>query len=139
MYTIQIKGAAAGVCFGIWPLIMNKSGLNGYMTIMVFVVFSGLMALPFALYNPGDLAQVNWRMVVWAGLFSGIGVMLYNSAIMSIVPGMKLTVSGLIVLQLVAQAVAPALYETITQGDFSPRRLLGFVCASLAVVLLNKS
>ena len=39
----------AGIMFGIWPIMMNKSGLNGNMATFVLTVIVLLVVTPFAL------------------------------------------------------------------------------------------
>ena len=135
MDRLQIQSLVAGLCFGIWPLFLNKSHLNGYLAPMVLVVSTGIVATPFALSHLMNATQIDWWMVVWGGLFSVTGIMLYNFALMK---ATQVNISTLIVIQLVTQATVAAAYQVMVKGGMSVARMLGFMLAALAMSLLIK-
>ncbi len=51
MGELQFKAIVAGVFFGIWPLLMNKSGLSGNVSSAVFGLGVLMIVAPFAFYE----------------------------------------------------------------------------------------
>jgi hypothetical protein len=133
---LQIKALLAGLFFGLWPLLMNKSGLNGNVSAMAFAGLVLLFVSPFALSNIGDLSNTKWLMVVGAGLFGALGVMSFNGMLAKATPQ---AVSTLFVLMIVVQTAVPAVYQVIMNGGLSLTKGLGFALAAIAAVLLVKS
>ena len=136
MDNLQIKALLAGLFFGLWPLFMNKSGLNGNVSAMAFSGLVLVFVSPFALSNIGDLSNIKWLMVVGAGLFGALGVMSFNGMLAKATPQ---AVSTLFVLMIVVQTAIPAVYQVIMNGGLSLTKGLGFALAAIAAVLLVKS
>ena len=70
MENLKLQAVIAGVFFGIWPLLMNRSGLNGNFSSFVFTAVILVCIAPFAIGHAGNLSQANWFMVVGAGVCS---------------------------------------------------------------------
>ncbi|MES3004528.1 MAG: hypothetical protein V4690_00275 [Patescibacteria group bacterium] len=134
MTDFQIKAVVAGFCFGVWPLIMNKSGLSGGMSSVVLTIIV-LMVVGSASWSElGKVANVNWIVVVTASIISGIGLLMFNRGI-AITAAQEVSVFFLTVL--LAQMLVPALYH-VFQNGISTYKLIGFGCAALAAYFLNK-
>lgn len=134
MNKLQILASFAGVCFGVWPLFMNRSGLNGNVASAAFSTFVLIGVLPFALYSSGGmLPKANWLMVVGAGIFGVLGLLSFNGML----AGASLNnVGTLFVLMTVIQIVLPALYQVTMTGELPITKLAGFVAATIAAYLL---
>jgi hypothetical protein len=64
MNELQIKAVLAGVFFGIRPLLMNRSGLNGNVSSAVFSLACLVGTMPFALRSMGNsLMTANWPII----------------------------------------------------------------------------
>lgn len=129
------KALLAGLFFGVWPLLMNRSGLGGNLSSLAFASIVTLCVAPFALKNVGDISGVSWAFVVGAGVMAAIGVLFFNGMLANATPQ---NVSTLFVVMIVAQAVVPAVYGIIMNGGkVSMIRLAGFTLAIAASVLLT--
>ena len=135
MNELQIKALLAGLFFGVWPLLMNKSGLNGNVSSMAFSGLVFLLVVPFALRDHGDLSNVRWILVILAGAVGAAGIMSFNGMLSKATPQ---TVGSLFVLMIVVQTAVPAAYQVIMNGGLSVTKSLGFVLAAVAGVLLTK-
>ena len=79
MNELQAKAVLAGVFFGIWPLLINRSGLNGNIGSACFSAAALIGVLPFALYSSGfTIPTANWTMVALAGFFGALGLLSFN-------------------------------------------------------------
>ncbi|MHB1316414.1 MAG: hypothetical protein ACYCZW_00975 [Minisyncoccota bacterium] len=135
MDALQIRSIIAGVCFGVWPLLMQKSGLSGNASSLVFtgIVFS--CVIPFAVGNMGDLSTIHWKMAIISGILSATGVMFFNGMLAKATPQ---NVSSLFVLMIIVQISVPAIYNIFGDGNITLTKGLGFIFAIIAGVLLIK-
>ena len=134
MNELYVKSILAGIMFGIWPLLMNRSGLSGNVSSAVFsaIVFLGI--LPFAVMTSGaTLATANWVMVIVAGCLGAIGLLFFNGMLAR---ATSQNVGSLFVTMLVVQISLPALYQVVILGQVSPRKIAGFLAAVLTAILL---
>jgi bacteriorhodopsin len=131
---LQIKAIVAGILFGIWPLMMNRSGLAGNMSAVVMTGVSLICVTPFALSNMGNLANANWFMGIGAGVVAAIGIMSFNGMLAKATPQ---NVSALFVMMIVVQTVLPAVYNILMNGGMTLTKGAGFVFAIIAAVLLT--
>lgn len=135
MDSMQIKALLAGVCFGLWPLFMNRSGLNGNASTIVLSCVILAFIFPFTVGELWNLGTVKWYMVLGAGIFSALGMLVFNSMLSKATPQ---SVGLLFVLMIIAQTAVPAVYQTVMSGGISFARGSGFVLAVIAAVLLCK-
>ena len=136
MNDLQIKAMLAGLAFGIWPLVMNKSGLNGNVSSAAFTLVALAGVLPFALKSMGgSLAGANWILVIIAGLIGACGLLLFNGMLAGATPK---NVGTLFVAMIVVQTAIPALYQVGNDGHLSVQKAVGFVAAFVAAVLLTR-
>lgn len=140
MDSILVRALIAGALFGAWPLFMSKSGLNGNVGTLVFSVVVLVSVIPFAWHTlattPGSFAQANWTMTIAAGVFGGIGVLVFNSMLASTTPQ---NVGTYFVIALLVQTALPAVYSMVMNGGVSPTKVAGFVLAAVAGVLLTRA
>ncbi|MBI2410146.1 hypothetical protein HYV30_03865 [Candidatus Kaiserbacteria bacterium] len=134
MSDLQVKAVLAGLFFGIWPLFMNKSGLQGNVSSLVFGLAATLGVMPFALQSIGfTLPSANWLMVVCAGVFGALGLLSFNGMLAS-APAEK--VGALFVTMIVVQIMVPAIYQIYMAGQLPMTKVAGFVLAIAAAFLL---
>lgn len=132
------QGAAllAGICFGLYPLCLNKSGLNGNITSFCYSVVVIIVILPFALRSYGTLStSANWWMVVMAGILAGVGVLFFNGMLANT---RVQEVGILIVIATLAQITVAATYHMIQSGRITLSQAGGYLTAGLAAYLLLK-
>ncbi len=135
MDSIQSKALIAGIFFGVWPLLMQRSGLGGNVSSLAFAVLVALCVSPFALSSIGDLSGVKWAFVVSAGIAGAVGILSFNGMLAK---ATAQNVSVLFVLMIVTQTAVPAIYGIIMNGGrLSLVRLAGFALAIASAILLT--
>lgn len=132
---LQIKAALAGIAFGIWPLLMNRSGLNGNFASLLFTIVILVFVAPFAIGNVPDTSKANWPMLVGAGIISGLGLLAFNAMLTK---ATVQNVSSLFVIMIVVQISLPAIYDIAINGGMTATKSLGFILALGAAILLTK-
>jgi hypothetical protein len=133
---LQMKAMVAGLFFGVWPLLMNRSGLSGSVSSAAFAGICFLGVLPFALKNGiPNLTGANWGMILAAGLLGALGVLQFNGMLAK---ATDQNVGMLFVVMIVVQTSIPALYHVAMTG-LTPRQALGFLAAFVAAILLTKT
>ncbi len=135
MDALQIKALLAGLAFGIWPLLMNRSGLSGNLSSAVFTAIALTCVTPFAVSNLSSLASTNWVMAISAGVIGALGLLSFNGMLAKATPQ---NVSMLFVLMIVVQTALPAVYNIVMNGGMSVSKGLGFVLAIAAAILLTR-
>lgn len=134
MSAIYVRAILAGLLFGIWPLLMNKSGLTGNMSSLVFTAFAILTVAPFAMNEGfGSLRTAAPIFFISAGIVAGIALLLFNGMLSQATPKQ---VSSLFLISLMAQIVSPAIYH-MYQNGIEPKKLAGITLAVLASILLG--
>jgi hypothetical protein len=133
--SIIFKSIAAGILFGIWPLFMNRSGLSGNLSTFVFAAVVLLSVIPFAAGSFQSIENVNWLFAVIAGILGAAGLLAFNSVLSNSTPQ---NVGTFIVLMIVVQTIVPAVYQAIMSGGLPFTKVLGFIFAIVAAILLLK-
>src|SRR5689334_1719202 len=65
MDPLYLKAILAGFCFGLWPLFMNKSGLNSVEASVALSLFLLAVVTPFLLVNGfQQLSTIRWQMAL---------------------------------------------------------------------------
>lgn len=140
MDNLFIKAAVAGVFFGLWPLFMNRSGLSGNVSPMIFNLVVLICVTPFAIRGliggTENFAQVSWTMAIFAGITGAIGVMAFNGMLAQATPQ---SVGSLFVVMIVVQTVISAIYNAVMSGEVTLTKAAGFVFAGIAGILLTRS
>jgi len=134
MDTLQVKAIIAGVCFGIWPILMNRGGLNGNVGSLVFAGIAMIFVLPFALSSLASVSNVKWLTVIIAGTIGGIGLLFFNGMLSK---ATAKTVSPLFVTMIVVQVAVPVIYHLIMGNSITLTKGAGFILAIIAGVLLS--
>jgi hypothetical protein len=133
MDNLYVKAVLAGFVFGVWPLLMNRSGLNGNVASFVFTSVVLVCVFPFALGGGlGNIFNANWILTISAGILGAVGMLLFNGMLVKATPQ---NVSSLFVLMLVVQIAAPAIYQVAMEG-MTMMKGAGFALAAIAAVLL---
>lgn len=134
--SLEIKAVLAGIFFGIWPLFMNRSGLSGNVSSVVFSLGTFIALIPIAIGSNGfNLPQAKWSMVALACGTAAIGLLAFNGMLAGANPK---DVGTLFVIMIVVQTATPALYQVVMNGNISAPKLAGFVLAGVAGFLLTR-
>lgn len=126
----------AGFLFVVWPVLMNRSGLQGFLSATVFVTVTLIFVSPFV-YVDGvaSLQTADWRFWLASGIFGAIGLLAFTR-MLSITE--KEEIGLLLIIVYLVQVVVSAIYHIITTGTYSIRNIIGFVAAAIAVYCLGK-
>ncbi|OHA34986.1 MAG: hypothetical protein A2928_03355 [Candidatus Taylorbacteria bacterium RIFCSPLOWO2_01_FULL_45_15b] len=135
MDKLQLKAILAGILFGIYPLLLNKSRLTGNIMATSLSLLVCIFILPFAFGEIKCLATADWKMLIGAGVASAVGMMCLSSFLALSKPS---SVGVLIILMIITQATVTAVYQMIMDKGITTAKLFGFGCAAIAIVLLNK-
>lgn len=135
--SLELRAILAGIFFGAWPLLMNKSGLNGNVSAAMFSLVVFVIVLPFAIQSGGSTVKdAVWPFAISACIAGAIGLLSFNGMLAE-AAAVKVSVGGLIVLMTVVQICVPATYQTVTAG-LTTTRAVGFVFAIVAAILLGR-
>lgn len=135
MNSLEFKSIVAGILFGIWPLLMNRSGLAGNLATFVFASVVLLTVTPFAVSNLSEIGNSYWLWAVASGVIAAFGLLLFNNVLSDSTPQ---SVGILVVLMIIVQTVVPAVYQIVMGGEISFAKLAGIVLAVVATFLLVK-
>jgi hypothetical protein len=130
------RAILTGIFFGIWPLLMNRSGLSGNVASLVLVVVMLGCILPFSIGNLGSIISpdIKWTFAIGASFFGATGILLLNNILAMATPQ---RVSLLLVLTFVLQMVVPAVYHVIVTSGVTVTKGAGFAFAIAAAILLT--
>ena len=131
----QVQATLAGILFGVYPLFLNRTNLKGNIMGATFSLIASILIIPFAIGQAKYLAQTNWWMMIAACLTSAIAMLSMTGFLAS---SNKESVSLLIILMVVTQAIVAAINQIIQDQKISPKMLVGFSFAVAAIILLNK-
>jgi hypothetical protein len=135
MDALYLKAILAGLCFGLWPLFMNKSGLNSAEASAALSLFLLAVVTPFLLVNGfQQLSVVRWEMALPACIFDALGLLALNSLLST---ASSAQAGSAFVIVTVVQIAVPAAYLAILAGGLTPRSGIGLVAATIAVYLLR--
>ncbi len=134
MNALQVKAMLAGVFFGCWPFLMNRSGLSGNVSAVCFSGAALIGVLPFALHSNGfSIPNANWLMVLFAGMFGALGLLFFNNVLAK---ASLQNVGTLFVLCNVMQVAVAGTYQTIMNGHLSFDKAIGYLAATVAAFFL---
>ena len=135
MSTIHVYAIVAGLLFGTWPLMMQRTGLDGNVSSAVFAGTAFILVFSFALREGfASLTQANLPLAFAAGVVGGIGLLFFNGMLFKI---SLEEVASMFLLMIMVQISVPVIYHSYQTGDFSPRKLAGFGAAFVAAWLLR--
>jgi drug/metabolite transporter (DMT)-like permease len=132
---LQLKAALAGICFGIYPILLNRSGLSGYASATAFTFIVFLTVAPFSLFGRSEYTGAHWLMMAGSGVVSGIGMIFLTKILSGTTPQQ---VPALVVMMTIVQIVVTALYQVLASKTLSPSKGIGFALAVGAVIFLSK-
>ncbi len=133
MNGMYMKAIVAGVFFGIWPLLMNRSGLSGNMSATVFTIFALITVFPLAMYEGfGSLRTAIPFFYITAGITAGVGLIAFNSMLSGATPKQ---LGSLFLVSMMAQIAVPAIYHMFLNG-VEMKKVIGIMLAVCASVLL---
>src|SRR3989338_155005 len=163
MGELQVRGMITGILFGLWPLFMNRSGLNANISAVAFSATALVVILPVAFVSNGSsLMNIKWMVVIgclFTAFFIAASVAIVNSSstadviwkmvVAAVISGAlgllvftsmleKATpqnVSYLFVLMMIFQITVPAVWHIIMNG-LTVSKIIGFLAAVLAAILL---
>lgn len=134
MGELHIKAMLAGLIFAMWPLLMNRSGLNPNVASAIFAASSFIIVLPLALYSLTDTDwNTRWYFGVAAGVFGALGLLVFNGILSKSTPK---DIGALFALVLVTQIVVAAAYQVYMSGGLTLSKAIGFVGAIIVAILL---
>ena len=136
MDNVYLKAAIAGAFFALWPICMNRSGLNASASAFMLVAGVAAIVLPFALHDGlgASLGQSHGWWIVGACATCAVGNLCFGNALMRVTPQ---NLSSMFVMLVVAQVVVSAISQVIVSGQLSLAKAAGFVAACLAAYLLR--
>ncbi len=130
----RISAVVAGIAFGAWPLLMNRSTLGGNVSAAVFAGIVFLLVLPFAFREgAGDITASMVGFATAAGVVGAIGLLAFNGMLATVTPAQ---VGRLFVIMILAQVAVPVIYQIIMDGGVSLKEGLGLSFALVAALLL---
>lgn len=138
MNKLLLYSLVAGVCFGVWPLFANRSGLStGNMLTLLILCVATLFVSFFAFAEPESksMGSAKWGMVIAAGLISAVGMMFFNAMLAKAEPK---EVGGLFISMVLVQTAVPVIYQVVMDKKPTDVQICGFILAIIAVVLINK-
>jgi len=133
MSLLQIQFILAGLCFGAWPLFMNKSGLSGILSSLTITVIIVILTLPLALGEFKNITNANWVMISIAGFFATAGMIFFNKGLFRATPE---NISQLVIIMAIIQIAVPAIYKIVISG-VTLKQIFGFMTAIITIILLN--
>ncbi len=129
-----LKMIAAGILFGMWPLLMKKSGLDSTTSTVMFAVMVLLFVIPVGTYHGLTFTDSKWWFAILAGASGALGLLVFNSGISEV---SQKDVGKMFIFMIVVQIVVPALYHVYTNGGLTIRTASGFAAAILTAILLT--
>ncbi len=138
MSGVLLHAVFSGILFGIWPLLMQRSGIvNVYVSTAVMEVFVLSTLLPFGIANfsASEFVMMNWPYTISASVSAAIGVLIFNGGLAKTT---ETTVSSFFVMMMVVQVIVPATYYMYMNGGVTTSKALGFMFAILAAYFLSK-
>lgn len=136
MKDVHFYAIVAGLFFGAWPLLMNRSGVTGFASATLLVGITLIFVLPVALWS-GEIQKVSIAPTLYfalaASVCGALGILFFNTMLAKVSPK---EVGMMFLLMLVVQITVPATYHMIMSGDYSPRKLGGIAGAFVVAYLL---
>jgi hypothetical protein len=137
MTEIQVRAIISGIFFGLWPLLMNRSGLSGSMSPAFFTGTAFLLLLPLAIFGESatTISIVGWSFAVMAGVAGAIGNIAFNGGLAKTTPE---TVGTFFLMMICVQITIPVINHVVTTGGLTTEKTVGFLLAFVAAYLLSK-
>jgi drug/metabolite transporter (DMT)-like permease len=134
MNSLKMMAIVAGLSFGAWPIFMNKSGLNGFISAAVFAGAASICIIPFALYENGfAIPKANWTMVAIAVFIGALGLIMFNGMLAK---SPALNIGNLIIITTLMQVVMAASYQIYMSGQITLDKICGYALATAGAYIL---
>jgi uncharacterized membrane protein len=128
-----------GICFGLWPFIMNKSNLDlRFAPILASIIALIMTTINLFYFSPGELKAMNSKNLLLGFLSSVVcsfGVIMFYK-ILSKTSVQDLAISFIIITLI--QVSIPVLINIVVSGELTLNKAVGFLCAFLSIYFLNK-
>ena len=131
---LKFFSIVAGISFGAWPLVMNKSPLPWGTSSAIFTTTILLCMIPFAINNPGNVTKRTIWIPIIAGLISAVGISCFNSML---VKATKQNLGSLFLIMIVIQTAFPIAYDIMMNNGISMKKGLGFIMALTTCIVLS--
>jgi hypothetical protein len=128
-----VKTVIAGVLFGMWPLLMSRSGLTAMPSAAVFAVAQACILLPLGVYAGISFSQANWVAATLAAVIGSMGLLTFTDVVLK-TP--KAEIGRLFIIMLVVQTAVPTIYHIAVSGGLTLKHALGILAALCAIILL---
>jgi hypothetical protein len=161
-----LKMLFSGIMFGIWPLLMNRSGLDGNYSTVAILIIAACMLMPTAFFHLPQQEFLLW--VLFSVIILAMGVLAYK--LIPIIPiahntqpivwwlvvlAAVMSTTGLIafnsalghippvkiphylLIMILIQVAVPIVYYVIKTGRVTLRDAIGFIATAIAVVALK--
>lgn len=136
MDNLYLKAGIAGAFFALWPICMNRSGLNGPASALALVLGVTILLVPYVWYVGLGSMPVGWQWaaVVGACITCGIGNVLFGSALTKATPA---ELSSIFLMLVLAQIAVSAISNAVLTGTISVAKAVGLAAACVAAYLLK--
>ena len=122
----------SGLCFGIWPLSLNRSNLPPFTAALILSATVALVVTPMALKEWSTGAHsITWRFVIVACLFNVSGLVAFNTVL---VKTPKEQVGTFFLMMLLVQAATPAMAALYYKG--ATLRRVAAICGAFFIIVL---
>lgn len=128
-----LKMIIAGISFGVWPLLMNKSNLNSTTSTVIFAIIIAILVTPVGFYQGFSISGSKWWFALFAGFVGAVGLLVFNSGLSKVIPE---AAGRLFVIMIVVQTAVPSLYSMILGGELKIKTIIGFIFAIISAILL---
>ncbi len=136
MDNLYLRTALGGLFFALWPICMNRSGLNGHTSGLALVAGVSVLVAPFALYKGiGPMPHgPQWLAILGACATCAVGNLCFGTVTAAASPA---KLGSYFLVLVLAQIATSALYQVIISGSVTPAKAAGFVMAGAAAYLLS--
>lgn len=136
MNKTTLQAIISGLCFGLWPLLLNRAGLNWALSINIIQALGLCVVLPFTIhYGLAGIEHANWTMMFSAAFIGIIGIIIFNRMIIT---ATKETVGQIFVFMIIFQTASPVIFQLLFSGkSLSVTKTIGLILAFIAALLLQ--
>lgn len=134
MNELYMRNIIAGILLGLWPIVMNRSGLTGNLSAAVFSGAAFAITIPFAIQTGIAGTVSGWAIGISAGVIAGIGIILFNG-VLARAP--KEIVGSLFITMITVQIMIPITTHILVNREISIKHVVGFAAAIVAVIFLR--
>jgi len=135
MNELVLRSVIAGIMFGLWPLMMQRSGLQGNVSSIIFAGAAFLTVLPFAARTGIAPAMQNTNVALGlaAGIIGGVGLLFLNGMLARVSVN---KVGAMFAIMILVQLTIPVVYQFVITGNYPAKQIIGALLAVISVLLL---